>query len=392
VLDTEGAAGFFLHIRTNDAFRAVNRLLAAGEEVRRLQEPFTVQGHTHPPGMFFVTAKPSTLPRLERIAAELGTRFIGAPSAPRKEAAEIKPVRIGLWDRYGGSMPSGWTRWLLEHFEFPFQVVFPPELDRGGLREKFDVLIFADGAIPAAREGSPTGSAGRGAATGDQPPSEDPNAGGTEQELPTEYRGRRGSITAATTIPRLREFLQAGGTILTVGSSCSLGQHLGLPIANHLVAKDKDGNEQPLPREKFFVPGSVMRVRVDPTNPVAWGLSDAVDVMFSGSPTYRFTTNEGSGDSPASSLLRRVAWYDAKAPLRSGWAWGQEHLDGGVAIAEAQVGSGRLVMFGPQITFRAQPHGTFKFLFNGIVQAGVKSKSSTETTPEPKTVADSPQE
>ncbi len=393
VLDTANAAGFFLHIRTNDAFRAVNRLLAAGEEVRRLQEPFTVQGHTHPPGMFFVTAKPTTLPLLERIAAELGTRFIGAPAAPGKEAVEIKPLRIGLWDRYGGSMPSGWTRWLLEQFEFPFQVVFPPELDRGGLRDKFDVLIFADGAMPPVREGSGTGGPARGgAAGGDQPPPEDPNAGGSEQELPAQYRGRRGSITTATTIPRLREFLEAGGTILTVGSSASLGQHLGLPLANHLVAKDKDGKKQPLPREKFFVPGSVLRVRVDQTNPLAWGLSDAVDVMFSGSPVYRFKNDAEASTGSANSNLRRVAWYEGKTPLRSGWAWGQEHLDGGVAIAEAQVGSGRLVMFGPQITFRAQPHGTFKFLFNGIVQANVKPKAQSEAPAEPKNVTDSPQE
>ena len=58
-------------------------------------------------------------------------------------------MRIGLWDVYGGSMPSGWTRWLLEQFEFPFEVVFPKTLDAGNLASKFDVLIFVDGAIPA---------------------------------------------------------------------------------------------------------------------------------------------------------------------------------------------------------------------------------------------------
>jgi hypothetical protein len=52
--------------------------------------------------------------------------------------------------------------------------------------------------------------------------------------------------------------------------------------------------------------------------------------------------------------------------LRSGWAWGQTYLEGGVAIAEATVGRGTLVLLGPEVTFRAQPHGTFKFLFNGI--------------------------
>lgn len=70
--------------------------------------------------------------------------------------------------------------------------------------------------------------------------------------------------------------------------------------------------------------------------------------------------------------LKRVAWFDGKTPLRSGWAWGQENLDGGVAIAEAPYGEGRVVLVGPQILFRGQPHGTFKFLFNAITQAKVK--------------------
>ena len=43
---------------------------------------------------------------------------------------KLKPVRIGLWDQYGGSMPSGWTRWLLEQYEFPFEVVYPADARR----------------------------------------------------------------------------------------------------------------------------------------------------------------------------------------------------------------------------------------------------------------------
>src|SRR5207302_6721367 len=125
----------------------VNRLLQAGEDVRRLQEPFVVAGAKHPAGMFFINRKPTTLALLERLAAELGTRFIGAAAAPDKEAVPLRPVRIGLWDRYGGSMPSGWTRWLLERFEFPFRVVYPPELDAADLRDKLDVLILPDGAF-----------------------------------------------------------------------------------------------------------------------------------------------------------------------------------------------------------------------------------------------------
>jgi hypothetical protein len=364
ILDMDGAVGFFLAMRANDSFRAVNRLLAAGEEVRRLQEPFVVNGALHPPGFFFVTRKPTTLPLLERIAAELGTRFAGTPVAPGKEAATLKPVRVGLVDRYGGLMPSGWTRLILERFEFPFQVVFPPELDKGGLRDKFDALILVDGAI-SGRGGAGGGRGAGGDAGGDQPPDRDDASGGAERNIPAEYRGRRGSITPEKTVPQLRKFLEAGGTILTIGGSTSLAQQLDLPVANYLVTKDAEGKERPLPREKFYVPGSVLRVRVDNTNPLAWGMGEDVDMMFSASQVFRLPEDQSA------SGLRRVAWYDSKTPLRSGWAWGQEFLQGGVAVAEAKVGKGRLVLFGPQILFRAQPHGTFKFLFNGIVQAGV---------------------
>jgi hypothetical protein len=358
VRDADGAAGFFLGTRTNDAFRAVNRLLKAGEEVRRLREPFIAGATTYPAGTFFVSRKATTLPLLERIGFELGTLFVGSPVAPDREAVALRPVRVGLWDRYGGSIPSGWTRWLLEQFEFPFRVVYAPELDRGGLREHYDVLVFVDGAIAG------RGGAGRRPRGGDRPPAANA-ASVDEASLPEEYRGRRGTIAAARTVPQLRRFLEEGGTILTIGRSTSLAGLLGLPVGNYLVAKDREGKETPLPREKFYVPGSVLRVRVDNTNPLAWGLGEEADVMFQASPTFRLPEGGGAG-------LRRVAWFDSKTPLRSGWAWGQEHLEGGVAIAEARVGKGTLVLFGPEILFRAQPHGTFKFLFNGIVQAGVK--------------------
>jgi hypothetical protein len=366
VPSVEGAVGFYLGSQTNDSFRAVNRLLKAGEEVRRLQESVVGPGPTQRAGTFFITRQPTTLALLERIAFDLGTPFIGSPVAPGKQAVVLKPVRVGLWDRYGGSMPSGWTRWLLERFEFPFQVVFAPELDRGGLHEKFDVLIFVDGAIPG--RGGPAGNRPRagGDIGGDQPPRErDGSTALNEQSLPLEYRGRQGAITATATLPQLHKFLDSGGTILAIGSSTNLGYQLNLPLSNHLVEIDKDGKERPWTREKYYVPGSILRARIETAHPLAWGLGEEVDVMFSNSPTFRLA------DSAKANGLRRIAWFDSKTPLRSGWAWGQEHLEGGVAIAEAKVGRGTLVLFGPEILFRAQPHGTFKLLFNGIYQAGL---------------------
>lgn len=126
-----------------------------------------------------------------------------------------------------------------------------------------------------------------------------------------------------------------------------------------------EGKERPLGRDKFYVPGSLLRARVDAASPLAWGMEEQVDVMFAGSPVFKLPDGDAKG-------LKRVAWYDGKEPLRSGWAWGQSALDGGVAIAEAEVGKGRLVLCGPQILFRGQPHGSFKFLFNALTQSAIK--------------------
>ena len=78
------------------------------------------------------------------------------------------------------------------------------------------------------------------------------------------------------------------------------------------------------------------------------------------------------GPDAAARGVRRIAWFDSARPLRSGWAWGQQYLEGGVAAAEADVGRGKLFLFGPEITFRAQPHGTFRLLFNALYSAGVQ--------------------
>jgi hypothetical protein len=112
--------------------------------------------------------------------------------------------------------------------------------------------------------------------------------------------------------------------------------------------------------EEYYVPGSILRVAVDNTSPVAAGMPAQADVFFDNSPVFRLKPDAGAKG------VKAVAWFDSPTPLRSGWAWGQNYLEGGAAILEANYGKGKVYMFGPEITFRGQPHGTFKFLFNGI--------------------------
>ncbi|HMA54031.1 MAG TPA: M14 metallopeptidase family protein [Acidobacteriota bacterium] len=343
-----GDAGYLLDHRVNDTFVAVNRLLKAGAKVLWLKDAFEAGGKSYGAGTIWVPATAAAAGLLEKAAKELGLKIDGVPAAPKGQAFELKPVRIGLWDSYGGSMASGWVRWLLEQFEFPFELVFAPALDAGGLKDKFDVLIFVGGSIPRVQvPGQPEGRGG-------------PREPQAPANIPDEYKGRVGRITAEKTIPMLRRFVEAGGTILALDSAAVLAEHFGLPLTNALVERSPEGGDAPLRPEKFYIPGSLLRARVDNTDPLAHGMPDTVDVFFDNTPAWTLLPDaELKG-------VRPVAWFDDGKLLRSGWAWGESYLRRSVQVAEAQVGEGKVVLYGPEIAFRGQPHGTFKLLFNGI--------------------------
>lgn len=351
-----GAAGYLLDHRVNDAFAAVNRLLKAGAKVYWLKEPFETGGRTHAAGTIWVPASGGAAAVLRKAAAELGLRVEGAASAPRGPAFELRPVRIGLWDTYGGSMASGWIRWLLEQFEFPFELVFAPDLDREDLAARFDALVFVGGSIPRV---AAAGSEGGGGTRGFQP---EPPA-----SVPDEYKGRIGRISVEKTIPALRRFVEAGGTILALDTATVLAEHFRLPLANALVEIGPDGTATPLKADKFYIPGSVLRARVDNSQPLGQGMPETIDVFYDNTPAFTLLPDaELKGVKP-------VAWFDDGRLLRSGWAWGEAYLRRSVQVAEAEVGRGKLFLYGPEIAFRGQPHGTFKLLFNGIFYGPAKS-------------------
>ncbi|HUL73560.1 MAG TPA: M14 family metallopeptidase [Vicinamibacterales bacterium] len=324
------------NVRQLDAFVAANRLLAAGL-------PVTRQGD-----IFLVESSPASMPVLQKVASERGVDFAAVPAAT--PGMPLRNPRIGLWDQYGGSIDAGWARWILEQFEFPFTRVFAPELDAGNLNARYDTLIFVEGAIPAAGGGrggrgggAPGGGGGAGAGSGSLP-------------IPAEYQHQVGSVTLDRTLPQIKQFIEAGGTAIAIGrSATNLAAYLNLPVENHLVE-----NGQPLPETKFYAPGSVLRAHVDTTSPVAAGMKTDTDVFFDNSPVWTL------GPDAAARGVKAVAWFDSKTPLRSGWAWGQAYLDGGVIAVDASVGKGRVLLFGADILQRAQPYGTFHFLFNGI--------------------------
>jgi len=333
---TTRPAGYLLGHAANDSFTAVNRLLAQRETIYWLKEPLKVGNTSYPAGTIYIPAATATATAVNRLAADLGLDFVAVSRTPAGDAFRLKPLRIGVVDVYGGSMPSGWVQWTFTQFAFPFEVVYPPALDAGGLAARFDVLVFEDGIVPDPARGE-----------GRQSRADPAN-------VPAEYRDRIGAITDAQTLPQLRRFLEAGGTVIAIGSSTSLASRLGLPVANALV---EEGTTRPLPPDKFYAPGCVLQVRVDTSQPLAYGLPEKLDIFYSNNPLFRLRPNSG---------VRPIAWFDAGNPLRSGWTWGVSYLKHAVAFADADVGKGRLLLFGPLVAFRAHPHGTFKLLFNGL--------------------------
>ena len=336
-----GAEAFLLSHSVNNYSIVSNRLLKNKYRIFWTQSDMTIDGTIYPAGTIYFETKKDTPGLLLKMSDELGVSFQGVTERDTEEMLEINPVRIGLWDRYGGSMPSGWTRWLLEQYEFPFNLVFPQELDKGELNKKYDVLVFVSGAIPAGETRvSPRNS---------------PD-GAYAKSIPAEYRSWLGSVTSEKTIPRLLEFVERGGTLIAIGSSVNIGYHAGLPMKDHIINAEGES----LPREEYFIPSSILNVRVNNKLPLAYGMKERADIFFSNSPVFRFDPDADKKG------LTSVAWFDSDKPLRSGWAWGQDRLFGGSAIAEADYGSGKMYLFGPEVLFRAQSHGTFKMFFNGL--------------------------
>ena len=276
IVAMKGAVGYVLNHEQNDTFVATNRLLAAKEEVYWLKSSWKAGAMTYPSGAIYVPAKATTKAALDKIAADLGITVDAVTVRPTGEALKLKPVRIALWDRYGGSMDSGWIRWMFEQaFPTTFELVYAQALDAGDLNAKYDVIIFPGGSIPAF---SSEGGGRRGGGGG---------FGGNAASIPDEFKSWVGSITADKTIPQLRKFVENGGTIIAIGSGTSVAGHFGLAVSNHLVERQPNGSERRLGTDKFYVPGSILQLAVDPTDPLAFGVGSRVDAFYDNDPVFR---------------------------------------------------------------------------------------------------------
>jgi hypothetical protein len=236
-----------------------------------------------------------------------------------------RPVRLALYRSWTASIDEGWTRWLFDTFHVLYTSLRDADVRAGDLHAKFDVIVLPSMRLREIVEGRAAGTA---------PP-----------EL-------TGGITEAG-VENLRRFVEEGGTLVCWDESTDFAiKRFGLPLRNVLEG---------LKPSDFYCPGSVLRLEVDTSHPLARGLARLTDAYFINSAAFEVTDP---------SRARVVARYAARKEdvLRSGWLLGAQYLAGRAALVEVPLGRGRVVLFGFRPQHRGQTWGTFPFVFNAISQ------------------------
>ena len=332
--------------RDSHAVLAVNRVLAAGGKV------------SFGNGTFRVGQSPAEQALLATLAKEHSVRTVevgGGTGVP------LKPVRLGLFDTFGGNMPTGWDQWLLQEFGFPVQQVWGDRVEAGDLGRDYDALVFHTG-LPGPRDLQ------RAAQRRDEQPQ---SLAELKAALPkfedwSNLESRATRLTAEKSLPALRQFVEQGGTLIAMGGEVDkVVRHFELPIQVGVHVKDAtaEGGERRARREEFYVPGSLLAIEVDTAHPIARGCSRELAAMVDGDSQILAVTDPQA-------KIDVVARYRGMDTLVSGWAIGQEYLVGKAAVLVAHRGRGRIVLFGADVSYRGQPLGTFKLLFHAILTAG----------------------
>jgi hypothetical protein len=235
---------------------------------------------------------------------------------------QIQRPRIGLYRSFIPNNDEGWTRWLLEQFGFAYASLENKEIQAGGLRKHFDVIVFPD-ASPASME------------NGHRPGS-----------MPPEFTGGLETKGADA----LREFAAAGGTLIFLNRAAEYATlHLGVAARN--VVHGVSNTE-------YYSPGSLLNARLDTHHPLAAGLPEDLAIWSEQSPAWDI-----QGDTEESAPVR---YPDAKL-LASGWLLGEKYLAGKTALVDARLGAGHIILFGMRPQYRAQSYQTFKLFFNALL-------------------------
>jgi hypothetical protein len=321
----------------NASVTATHRLLEAGAEVSWATEPVHAGERRFETGAIIVRRASPQL--VTTLAEDLGID-IEATNRPLP-AESLLPLhlpRVAIYEPWGGNPDAGWTRWVLEQHALPYTRVRHDEVKDPAFGRRFDVLILPDTPVPLLLRGL-----------------QGPNV------MPR-HRGGLGDegVTA------LRTFMHGGGTIVTLGNSAQFAiEQLGV-LASNVVGTDD--------AEAFFCPGSLLRVEVDTSHPIGFGMPRDAAAMFVSNGGYEVTQRAGTG-------IATVVRYPHGPLLLSGWIVGEGRLRGAGAVLDVPMGRGRIILHTFRVQNRAQTLGTFKLLFNSILYGpAIAARQAPPTT------------
>ena len=331
---------FSIRNQSNDDFRVLNALLAAGIDVKALRLPAQSGSEELPVGTLLVPASPEVRAVLERILPKVSTRVegrIGLSPPPTGIGGPLvyhKP-RVALYQPWVPNMDEGWARFVLDSFEFPYSLVHDSEIRAGGLKSRFDTLLIPSIPPKILREGY------RADAT------EPAYVGGL---------GREG-------IDAIRLFLRNGGTLVCLENATEFAmEEFDLPVKN--VLKN-------LKTSEFYSPGSIFHAELAGTSEghrlrddLAMGMPEEFSTWFDNSQAFELSVSKPGRRGVVGQV---VASYAPINTLDSGWLLGPDKVRGKAALVTFSIDGGRIVLFGFSPHHRGQPHGTFRLLFNALL-------------------------
>jgi len=249
----------------------------------------------------------------------------------------MKKVKVGLYQPFTANMDEGWTRLLLENHSFDFTVMQNKDFKEKKIKEKFDVIIIPEMNGDLIKTGYYGGDLAR-----------------YNRPKPPEYDSGLGRIG----VENLKVFVEKdGGYLITLGEACNFAiEDLGLRVTN--VLKN-------VKNEEFFCPGSLLKIHVDNTNPIGYGMEE--EIIGYQNNNIAFATSIPFGQFDRSVVAR----YPIKDLLKSGFLLGEDYLYKRAAIVDVKQKKGHVILSGFKVQNRHQTFGTFKLLFNAIHSAGM---------------------